>query len=178
MHIEMEGVLYKAMVESLIYTIVGTRLNLTFAVNTLNQFTIKVGLPHGMVVKCIMIYLKGTLDLKLCFRGKDNVLRGFCNADWMGDTNDQQSITEYVYLIGNGVILWKRKKQPTVSLFTMEVAYMATSHCMKEAIWYRQLLADVEYVQEGTTSIMGDNQRCITLVKNPKYHSCPKHIGI
>ena len=40
------------------------------------------------------------------------------------------------------------------TLSTMDAKYMTTSHCMKEAVWFRQLLADVEYMQEEPTSIM------------------------
>ena len=53
---------------------------------------------------------------------------------------------------------------------------MATTHCRKEAIWLRQLVADVGFVQEGATSIMYDNQGCIVLAKNPMHHSRTKHI--
>ena len=55
---------------------------------------------------------------------------------------------------------------------------MATSHCTKEAVWLRQLLADVGYVQEGLTSIMCDNQACIALAKNPIHYSLTKHINV
>ena len=102
----------------------------------------------------------------------------FRNADWAGDTNDPLSTTGYVYFVGIGVILWKCKKQPTIALSTIEVEYMATSQCTKEAVWFGQLLVDVGYVQEGPTSIMCDNQGCIALVKNSTYHSCIKHIDV
>ena len=52
---------------------------------------------------------------------------------------------------------------------------MATSHCMKQAVLLRQLLADVGYVQEGPTSIMCDNQECIALATNPTDHSHTTH---
>ena len=48
---------------------------------------------------------------------------------------------------------------------------MVTNHCTKEDVCLRQLLADVRYVQKGTTSIMCDNQGCITLAKNLIHHS-------
>ena len=35
------------------------------------------------------------------------------------------------------------------------------------------ILANVEYVQEGPTSIVCDNYRCITFAKNPTHHSRP-----
>ena len=53
---------------------------------------------------------------------------------------------------------------------------MVTIHCMKEAVWLRQLLAGVRYVQEEPTSIMCDNQGCIALGKNPPHNSRTKHI--
>jgi hypothetical protein len=56
---------------------------------------------------------------------------------------------------------------------------MATNHCMKEAIWLRQLLVNVEYVQEGPTSIiMCDNQGSIIIAKNPTHHCCIKYIDV
>src|ERR1700738_993996 len=103
-----------------------------------------------------MRYLKGTLDFKLWLKCKDVVLRVFCDVDWTGDANDPQSTMGYVFVVGVGVILWKYKKQPTIALSMMETEYMATSHCTKKAVWLRQFLAGVGYVQEGPTSIMCD----------------------
>ena len=55
---------------------------------------------------------------------------------------------------------------------------MTTSHCTKEAIWLRQLLVDVGYVQKGPTFIMCDNQGCIALAKNLTHHFRTKHIDV
>ena len=55
---------------------------------------------------------------------------------------------------------------------------MATIQCTKEAVWLRQLLADVGYVQEWPTSIMCNNQGYIAPAKNPTYHSHTKHINV
>ena len=60
----------------------------------------------------------------------------------------------------------------------MEAEYMAISHCMKETVWLRQLLANVGYVQEWLAFITCDNQGCIALVKNPTHRSCTKHIDV
>jgi len=35
---------------------------------------------------------------------------------------------------------------------------MVTSHCMKKAVWLKNILVDIQYVQEGPTSITCDNQ--------------------
>ena len=131
-----------------------------------------------MAVIHIIRYLKGTLDFKLCLGGMDVVLRGFCDADWTGDVNDQQSIMGYMLFIGIGVISWKCKKQPTIALSIAKAEFMGTSHYTKEAILLRQLLADVGYVQETPTSIMCENQGCITLAKNYTHHSRTKHTDV
>ena len=118
---------------------------------------LKASPPHWMVVKCIMKYLKGILDFKLCFGSKDIALRGFCDADWAGTTNNWQFTTWYMFFVEVGVISWKCKIQSTIALSMMEAEHMAASHCTKEAVWLRQLWADVGYVQEGLASIMCDN---------------------
>ena len=85
---EMEGVPHKATVGSLIYAMLTTRADIAFAVSTVSRFMLKSGPPHWVAVKCIMRYLKGTLDFKLCHGGKDIVLRGICDADWTKDANN------------------------------------------------------------------------------------------
>ena len=55
---------------------------------------------------------------------------------------------------------------------------MAASQSAKEAIWLRQLMADVGCVQKRATMIMCDNQGCIALAKNPMHHSRTKLIDV
>ena len=74
--------------------------------------------------------------------------------------------------------MWTCKKQPTIELSMMKVEYMAISHCTKKVVWLWQLLADVGYVQGGSTSIMYNNQGCLALAKNPTCHSHTKHIDV
>lgn len=169
---------YKESVGCLMYAMVATRADLAFAVSVVSQFMSKPGSMHWAAVKRIMRYLKGTLDMKLTLGGKDISLRGYCDADWGGDANTRKSTTGYAFFIGEGAISWNSKRQPTVALSTTEAEYMAASQSAKEAIWLRQLMADVGCVQEAATIIMCDNQGCIALAKNPKHHSRTKHIDV
>lgn len=175
---EMDGVPYKEAVGSLMYAMVATRADLAFAVSMVSQFMSRPGPLHWAAVKRIMRYLKGTLELKLCLGGKDISPKGYCDADWGGDLTTRRSTTGYVFLMGGGAISWNSKRQPTVALSTTEAEYMATTQAAKEAIWLRQLMADIGCVQEKTTTIMSDNQGSIALAKNPKHHSRTKHIDV
>ena len=132
---KIDGIPYKAGVESFIYVLVATKANIAFAVSMVSQFMSKAGPPHWMVVKHIMRYLNGTLDFKLCLEGKDIMLRGFCNENRTGDVNDRCFIMGYVCFVGVGVILWKYNKRPTIALFMTKMEYMAISHSIKEAVW-------------------------------------------
>lgn len=131
-----------------------------------------------MAVKRIIRYLKGTSGFKLCLGGKVQALMGYCNADWAGDANERRSTTGYVFFVGVGAISWNCKRQPTIALSTTEAEYMAASHCTREAIWLRKLMADVGVVQAEATKILCDNQGCIALAKNPTHHSRTKHIDV
>ena len=73
----MEGVPHKAGVGSLIYAMVATKADISFAVSMVSRFMSKAGPPHWMAVKHIIRYFKGILDFKLCLGGKDIILRVF-----------------------------------------------------------------------------------------------------
>ena len=101
---EMDGVPYKAAVGSLMYAMVATRPNHAFAVSVVNQFMASSAPLHLMVIKRIMRYLKGTLDVKL-FLGSTNMsLHGYCDADWGSDLTTHKSTTGYVFFVGDGTI--------------------------------------------------------------------------
>ena len=83
-----------------------------------------------------------------------------------------------MFKVGSGVVSWNSKRQQTMTMSTVEAEYMATSHGTKEAIYLRQLMADVRCRQEETTMIMCDNQGCMSLSKNLTHHSRTKHIDV
>jgi hypothetical protein len=69
------------------------------------------------------------------------------------------------------MVLWSSKRQPTMAFSTIEAEYMAASHCIREAIWLRQLLDDMRCKYDEGTLIMCNNQGVVALAKNPIYHA-------
>ena len=96
---ELKGAPYKVGIRSLIYTMEGIGIDVAFVVRTVSQFISKAGPPHWMAVKRIMRYLKGTLNFNWTLGDKDIALRGFCNLNWAGYTNDQRSTTGICFLL-------------------------------------------------------------------------------
>ena len=125
------------------FEMVATKTHLVFAVSVVNQFTLKLGPMQWVVVKQIMRYLKGTLDMKLGIGGKHINLKGYSNADWVDNVESRRSTSGYVFLVGDMVVLWNSKWQQMVAQSTMEAEYMATSRCTMEATWLRHIMKDV-----------------------------------
>jgi hypothetical protein len=95
----------------------------------------------------------------------------YCDADWGGDLEDRMSTIRFVFIMGGGTISWSSKLQPTITLSTMEVEYMANTQATKEAIWITKLMMDLRCVEEKKVMVIRcDNQGAISLIKNPTHH--------
>ena len=88
---------------------------------------------------------------------KIDPLMAYCNSDWAGDLVKQQSMLGFVFIFGNGPILWKSSIQKMQALSSCEAEYILAAHCAKQAIWVRQLLDERGFSQVGATTIRYDN---------------------
>ena len=62
---DMRRVPYREAVGSLMYAVVGTQPNIAYAVSYQAQFMLNPGCMHWETVKRVIMYLKGTKDVKL-----------------------------------------------------------------------------------------------------------------
>ena len=99
---------------------------------------------HWQAVKRILRYLRGTINLKLTYRGNLQPLTGYTDADWAGDRDTRRSTSGFVVSVGSGAISWSSKRQPTVALSTCEAEYMGQTQATKEAVWLKSLLNEIE----------------------------------
>jgi hypothetical protein len=170
---------YGAAIGSLMYASIGTRPDITYAVQSLSQFTNNPSPEHWTAVKRIFRYLNGTRDLGIVYKNCAKIsLEGYTDADWGSNPIDRKSISGYTFLIGEGPITWASKKQRTVALSTMEAEYMAASLATREATWLRAMLKELGFQLEGPTALNTDNQSAIQFAKNSGFHSRSKHIDI
>ena len=129
-------------------------------------------------MKRVLRYVKGTLEYGLTYRYSDEFpLTGYSDADWAGDETTRKSMSGYTFKLGECTISWGSKKQSMVALSTTEAEYIALSLACQEAVWLRNLLADIQ-LEQAVTTIHEDNQGAIALSKNPTSHSRTKHIDI
>ncbi|KAL7284965.1 hypothetical protein ACG7TL_000054 [Trametes sanguinea] len=177
---DMRHVPYREAVGSLMYAAMGTRPDITFAVTTLSQFMQNPGRPHWEALKHVLRYLKGTRELRLVYGTTSDGLQGFSDSDWGSSTEHRHSISGYVFTLDGGAISWSAKKQNVIALSSTEAEYIALTHAAKEALWLRNVLADVldPDVARHPLTIYGDNRSAIALAKDNTFHPRTKHIDI
>ncbi|KAG8503399.1 hypothetical protein CXB51_001318 [Gossypium anomalum] len=173
----MSHVPYSSAVGSLMYAMVCSRPDLSYAVSAVSRYMANPGKEHWKAVQWILRYLRGTTDVCLQFgRTKDGVI-GYVDADFAGDLDRRRSLTGYVFTIGGCAISWKATLQTTVALSTTEVEYMAITEACKEAIWLKGLLSELNEDLQIST-VFCDSQSAIFLTKDQMFHERTKHIDV
>ncbi|XP_040867356.1 secreted RxLR effector protein 161-like [Glycine max] len=172
----MSKVSYSSAIGSLMYAMVCTRPDLAYAVSMVNRFLNQPQKEHWKAVKKIFRYLKGTSDVGLIYGSHpDCCLTSYSDADFAADLVKRRSLTGYAYTLGGCLVSWKATLQPSVSLSTTEVEYMAFTEAAKEGIWLRGLINDLGINQEYA-NIYCDSLRC--LAKDQVHHDRTKHIDV
>jgi hypothetical protein len=177
---KMTNVPYASAIGSLMYAMVCTRPDLAYAVGLLSRFQSNPGQNHWSAVKRVLRYLVGTADYTLCYGGSDVRLQGYTDADWAGDLDERKSTSAYVFLLNNGAISWRSKKQGMIALSTMEAEYIAAAAAVQEAVWLRSLLMSLEVVPDAVDPVKlhSDSMSAIDYSKDSKFHARTKHIEI
>ena len=171
---------FQSAVGSLMYLMVATRPDLAYAVGAVSQFMASPDDEHLAAVKRVLRYVRGTMDYKLVLgAGKQGThLIGYSDADWAANDINRRSISGYCFMLGAGAVSWKSKKQTSVALSSTEAEYMALTQATKEAIWTKQFLTELGLFSNKPIVIRADNQSCISLARNPEFHTRTKHIDI
>ena len=79
--------------------------------------------------------MKGTTEYGLRFSGKSGAeLVGYSDSDWAGDIDTRRSTSGYVFKIGDSIVNWCSKRQPTVAKSSTEAEYVALSAASQECI--------------------------------------------
>jgi hypothetical protein len=138
-----DATLYRQIIGSLRY-LMNTRPNIFFVLNTLSQYLVEPRRVHLVAANHVMRYLKGTLDYGLCYT-RDHVFRlyGYTDSYWVGSAYDRNITSRCCFSLGSSMTSWKRRKQSSISLSTIEEEYIATCSASCESIWIQKLLTSL-----------------------------------
>ncbi len=145
---------YQKAVKSLMYIMLQTCSDITFAVSTVSQFAQNLNMSHYNAVKRIFKYLTDTMNLSVIYNITDDSLIDYINADWDGCHNIRKFTEAYLFLLYEGFISWCSKCQQFVALFSTEAEYMAETQAMKKAIWLRCFLSEIGYFHNNNVVVI------------------------
>lgn len=174
---DMKTVPYASAVGSIMYAMIGTRVDLAYPVGVISRFMSKPLKEHWQAVKWVMRYIKGSIEMKLVFKRQEKfVLRGYCDSDFSGELDHMRSTGGYVFTLGGGTISWRSSLQKVVALSTTEAEHMALAEAGKEAVWIKRLMNEMGFHQ-GAVEVFCDSQSAIALSMNAVFHERTKHVA-
>ena len=117
---EVDQNLYRSMIGSLLY-VTPSIPDAMQAVELVARFQENHKESHVLAIKRICRYLKGTTEFGLWYpKGNELTLVSYTDADWAGSIDDRKSTSGPTLYLGDCLVSWSSKKQPLVSLSTVE----------------------------------------------------------
>ena len=80
--------------------------------------------------------------------------------------------------MGSSPIVWKSKKQDTVSRSSAEAEYRAMAEATAELRWMRMILLELGFAHDGAMSLCCDSKPAIYISSNPVFHERTKHVEL
>ena len=140
---------YQSKVGNVMYAMLGTRPDLTFAVSALSKYTSCPITAHHSAMGQVLRYSQAMKNTGILYKGESNTSTMpepvcYTDSDWAGDRNKRRSTGGFVVLLCGGAVRWKTQKQDIVALSTTEAEYIALTEASKEVICMLGLLRKIE----------------------------------
>lgn len=135
--------------------------------------------PHQITLRRVIRYLQGTKQMGLQLLKKQSMkLMAYTDADWAGCPSTRRSTSGFCLYLGDNLISWSAKRQPTVSRSSAEAEYKGVANVVAEYCWLRNLLLEMGRPLQQATIVYCDNVSAVYLSRNPVQHQRTKHIEI
>jgi hypothetical protein len=169
---------YRSLVGGLQYLTM-TRPDLSYAVQQACLHMHDPRAHHLAMVKRILRYISGTADHGLQIHRSTSLdLIGYSDADWAGCPDTRRSTSGYAVFLGDSLVSWSSKRQPTVSRSSAEAEYRAVANVVAECCWLQQLLSELHVPVLKATVVYCDNISAVYMTANPVHHRRTKHIEL
>jgi hypothetical protein len=163
-----------------------TQLDIAYIAGLLSRYQLNPFKAHIEVAKHVLKYLLSMKDLRLMITApaaaNTSQIRGYCDADWAGDTAYRKSTTGYVYFACDSPICWTSNRQSSTVLSSTEAKYIALSEASKMSKWLWMLNHELHHysgiLTENAVEIMEYNQSCQVLANAKDNFPKAKHIKL
>ncbi|XP_050919051.1 uncharacterized mitochondrial protein AtMg00810-like [Lathyrus oleraceus] len=101
---------------------------------------------HMLALKRILRYIQGTLHFGLHLSPSPiTKLISYTDADWDGCPDTRHSTYGYCIFLGDDLISWSSKRQPTLSCSSVEAKYKGVANVVSESCWIHNLLMELHF---------------------------------
>lgn len=170
--------LYRSLAGALQY-LTFTRPDIAYAVQQVCLFMHDPRESHYHALKRILRYIRGTIDHGLhLYPSPTTQLTAYTDADWAGCPDTRRSTSGYCCFLGDNLISWSSKRQPTISRSSAEAEYRGVANVVAETCWLRNLLLELHCPLRHATLIYCDNVSAVYLSENPVQHQRTKHVEL
>lgn len=154
-----------------------TRPDISYAVQQVCLFMHAPKIEHMESLKRILRYVQGTIDYGMhLYTSSIHSVLSYTDADWGGCPDTRRSTSGYCMFLGDNLISWSSKRQPTISKSSAEAEYRGVANVVSESCWIRNLLLELHCPIQKATLVYCDNVSAIYLSGNPVQHQRTKHI--
>ncbi|KAI3677545.1 hypothetical protein L6452_36811 [Arctium lappa] len=120
---------------------------------------------------------QGTLDYGLRINASPTKsLVAYSDADWGDCPDSRRSTSGYCVFLGDNLISWSSKRQPTISRSSAESEYRGVANVVAEESWIRNLLLELHVPICKVIVVYCDNVSAVYLSQNPVQHQRTKHV--
>ena len=127
--------------------------NTTYDVGRLSRYTLNPSVEHWDAISRLLRYLKGIFYFGLSYWGYPTILSGYYDANWISDTDEVKSTSEYMFTLVERVVSWKLFKLTCIVRFIIESKLVALEKGGSEAKWLRSLLVDLTLFTNSIASV-------------------------
>nr|GEV75763.1 zinc finger, CCHC-type [Tanacetum cinerariifolium] len=165
---------YSRSIGCLMYAIISTRPDISYAVGRLSRFTSNPSRQHWKAITKVLKYLRCTKDYGVSYVGYPS------DASWINHVEDLFSTSGWVFLLGGGAISWASKKQTCITGSTIESEFIALAAVGKEAEWLRNLIHEIPIWPKPITpiSIQCDSAPTMARAYSKIYNGKSRHLDV
>ena len=116
------------------------------------------------------------MDYNILYKSPISIwLEGYRNANGPAYKADQQSISNFVFLIDSGAMSWSSKKLLTVALSSSTDEYKSMVVATCEVVWLKRILKDLDVSINDRILLNYNNLNSIHLARNSQTKQIEVH---
>jgi Reverse transcriptase (RNA-dependent DNA polymerase) len=200
------GFSYRMATGELIYALIVARMEISFAIIKLSQFSANPALIHYKALRQVFAYLNNTKEDGLIYwrpRPREDLpemmmptpksnphnrlpvhqqpplsLLAYSDSDWGSDVSHRRSVSGTVILLSGAAVLYGTKFQKAIALSSTEAEFVSASDTGKYALYLRSILTDLGFAQSDPTTLLIDNTGAVFMVDAQAPTRRTRHVDI